>query len=835
MARMQLEINQWATRFAQLAATNAQSDALARPTTMLELLEHCHRAFVHTLKVERDPTLTTGGSTTAVTNKLRPARLKPWLDFTDYRKKTFTKAKHFLQALPEDQQRCYDNPYEIRGVARNARANVSSEMDLRQYHQNCVEPYVVKVVQQLISLPKAREKLCLGEKMTFENHANTLTNVPSQDPDHEKLYRPKDADQLCVRQDGGDNAAAVIIEFKAPHKATTELLTAGLHAMDVGEVMQLRGNIGTFKIEDRFEKSADLFVAMIVTQTYSYMVQSGISHGCIITGEAMIFLYVRESEPDTVYFYHADPRAEVEEEQRSSGEFPHDCTAIGQLLSFCLMAQSIQLYPQTWRFNVLTRGLRWTYSEAEAEHRIPTEAAAFDRPQSAHKTRDAISKIYRSPHLLRFRPKNCDPDDLAGRRESSSSDDDSGSEYAPDHTPTRPRLRQQQQPNPPGESQPNLKEGQQVSGSRSRTAKDHAFCTQRCLVGLTSRSAMDKMCPNYALHPKAKAGDGHALTRPLLARRLRQQLATDLDDYCVDLGVQGATGRLFKLSLASYGYTFVGKGTVSGYISRSKLEGRVYRHLRERQGQSIPVHLGNIDLIRPWIGGGFDIVHMLLMSWAGYRVMMTNVAQGKAGERLVRDQAKRFNTECIKTGACHRDTYARNMMWNEENQQVMFVDFDLTVLFDTRRTPPPAAFGSMANLFTWQKETKEMIDDNGASVFRFSKQLSTANRKAKQNIAPTKQIRARLDNINIWLDEAEDISGSPTETGVSPRSDTEHPRMSPIIRSNSGMGHRANWPHTLHAGSHHDKVGVQAGSQEAGKSARAPYGEADKENALMVY
>lgn len=89
---------------------------------------------------------------------------------------------------------------------------------------------------------------------------------------------------------------------------------------------------------------------------------------------------------------------------------------------------------------------------------------------------------------------------------------------------------------------------------------------------------------------------------------------TDLDNYCIDLQKQGRTGRLFKLTFASYGYMFVGKVTVH---SRSKLEGRVYKYLKERQGQSIPVYLGNFDLKYPWIGGGFDIVHLLLMSWAG--------------------------------------------------------------------------------------------------------------------------------------------------------------------------------------------------------------------------
>ncbi|KAI4156942.1 MAG: hypothetical protein L6R39_000894 [Caloplaca ligustica] len=819
LARLRLEN-------AQLTSANTQLQAYTRPTTMPELLEHCHRAFVHKLNVERDPSLRTGGSTTAVTNKLRPARLEPWGAFMDLRRSIFSRAEHFLQQLPEDEQRCYDNPNQIQGAANNARADVSSEIDLRHYHQNSVEPFVQKVLKQLITLHEARKELRLGEDMFFENHANSLAIFPSQDEHGEKLYRPKDADQICVRRDNGNNSAAVIVEFKAPHKATPELLTAGLHSMDVGEVVRLKGT--TAKKEDQFQKSADLFVAMIVTQTYSYMVESGVSHGCIITGEALIFLLVEESEPDTVYFYHADPKAEVAEE-RKSGKFPHECTTIGQLLSFCLLAHGRQLYPQSWRFNARSNGLRWAYSAFEAEQAIPTEAAEFDLPQSARKTRQEITMFYRSPIVLRPRPR-CNPDDVTIKRESDGSDD-SGSEYGQDQTPTRPR-RRQQQPSQPKLSQGNPKEGKQTSGSAGGTAKDYAFCTQRCLLGLTSRSAMDKMCPNYALHPKGKAGDVHALTRPLLARHIRQQLATDLDDYCVDLYKQGATGRLFKLTLVSHGYTFVGKGTVKGYIARSKFEGRVYNHLKARQGQSIPVHLGNIDLLRPWIGGGFDIVHMLLMSWAGDCVIY-NIARDEAGTRLVNEQAKRFNGECIKIGACHRDTYLRNMVWNEENQQVMFIDFDQTVLFDVRQRPPGEVLYFVQRFLDWWEEGEDMVDDTGAVVVFMPKQSSTATRIARQHRPATKQTEApRLGDFNIWSDEAEQASGPPSKSNMSSQSGTKKSGLNWVIRSDSEGENGPDSPRGLKAGSTHGMAKVQDVSQDERQSAKVLHDDADKENVL---
>lgn len=42
-----------------------------------------------------------------------------------------------------------------------------------------------------------------------------------------------------------------------------------------------------------------------------YMAKGGYSHGCIVTGEAMIFLFIQEQAPENVYFYFSDPSAEV--------------------------------------------------------------------------------------------------------------------------------------------------------------------------------------------------------------------------------------------------------------------------------------------------------------------------------------------------------------------------------------------------------------------------------------------------------------------------------------------------------------------------------------------
>ncbi len=390
-------------------------------------------------------------------------------------------------------------------------------------------------------------------------------------------------------------------------------------------------------------------------------------------------MFIDEDEPEKVSFYHADPKAEVQDELDRCGEFSYECTAIALLAGFCLIAHSNSISSQAWRQAVYDRGLRWKFNDHDLDT-IPSEANELDKPTSAYKPRREITESYRTPIKTRSTASQCKPGDNRGGRNHDSDDPDDHENH--DDTPTEPTSHKYKQ-NP--DRQEKKAAGQETKNTSRRTANDYSYCTQKCLKGLTERTAMHRSCPNYHLHPRSKDGTTHALTRPLLARLLRQQLAADLDDYCIDLQKQGRTGRLFKLTLASHGYTFVGKGTVEYFVPKSKHEARVYKCLKERQGQSIPVYLGNIDLLRPWIECSFDIVHMLLMSYAG-ECIDENIARGE-GDRGGRKEARNFDRTCLEIGVLHTDTYVRNMLWSDESQQIMFVDFDATILFDLGRPP----------------------------------------------------------------------------------------------------------------------------------------------------
>ncbi|KAI4168060.1 MAG: hypothetical protein LQ343_006693 [Gyalolechia ehrenbergii] len=746
ISRLRLETAQLQSNNSRLQSDSDQQAIQTSPTTLLQLLEKCHESFVDNLHVELDPRKTTTGTTTSVTKKLRPKTLKPWIGFPELRKDIFDRIEVFLQLQNEEDQRCFLSPHKIEGIAEAARRRVSCEQDLRNYHQPCVEFFVSSTIDRLIGIPEARSKLHLGEAMTLENHTHCITANAGENGAESTDYRPKDTDQLCVKHHHGERLPVAIFEMKPPHKATAELLTAGLHRFDDIGSEVINQTTKPPNNQDKFQQAADKFVAMIITQTYSYMAKAGIGHGCIITGQAMVFLLLKEEEPYTVYFYHADPKAEVDDELEIRGSFPYECTAIAQLSSFCLMAHGVKESSQQWRKTVDNDGPRWEFKDREPEHDIPLKVMKYERPQSALKRRREITLSYQSPLVQRSNPPvppkpskpakaGCKPTSSSIKQEPSS-DNDSGSDFDPHDTPTRNRPRHQDQSR---QSQGKHQRDKQSPPTSRGTAHKYAYCSHGCLKGLVDRTALDTSCPNFALHPQHHASDRHALTRPLLARLLRQQLAVDLDNYCINLRKGGRTGMLFKLTLLSHGYTFVAKGTGRGFIRSAKLEGRVYSLLKERQGQSIPVYLGNINLIQKWIGGNFDVVHMLLMSWAGESVAL-NIARDEPGQLLVQQQVEEFERQCILMGIHHRDTFHRNILWGEETKQIMFIDFDQTILFNLRR-PPPDTVDSMLYVDVFGSPTRRaaleyMIMQEETKLAEQSMQTTAVSTKAPRSAHP---------------------------------------------------------------------------------------------------
>lgn len=164
------------------------------------------------------------------------------------------------------------------------------------------------------------------------------------------------------------------------------------------------------------------------------------------------------------------------------------------------------------------------------------------------------------------------------------------------------------------------------------------------------------------------------------ARLVRKQLGRRLDRYCKPLdahGKYGKRGALFRLTLARYGYTFVGKGTFAAAVRHLQREGRVYSRLERLQGEAIPVYLENINLEKPYYLVAADIGHILLMSWAGEEAAIAGLADLKA-------ETERSTRAVLGEGMLHDDLRAANILWNAKRCHIMLIDFDRAILLPPR-------------------------------------------------------------------------------------------------------------------------------------------------------
>lgn len=137
---------------------------------------------------------------------------------------------------------------------------ISSELRLRDFKHNIIENAVQKLVNQAHTNPSLRNSLGLQGTVTFKSHTNlgttndaisapiehislgrdgadTAVQVPAPKP----LPAPKarrrargkgnQADQFCIyRTSDSQNAPAIAIKYKAPHKLSLNKITTRLRA-----------------------------------------------------------------------------------------------------------------------------------------------------------------------------------------------------------------------------------------------------------------------------------------------------------------------------------------------------------------------------------------------------------------------------------------------------------------------------------------------------------------------------------------------------------------------------------------------------------------------------
>jgi hypothetical protein len=663
-----------------------EAERRLEPNTLFRLLDRCHNSLSQAIRVETNATLTTQGDATDPVNRLYPKRIIPWLDFPQLQEQIWRK---FDRIDTFTTRPLFPSNNQIDYVVTNIQNRpIYSEASLRNFERDTVDNFVEKVIEALrddeplrhefgiqgrvtfydranqseTSLENSLEQMNLQDARTPQRPANTghrrgrgrgIGAAQRQERDGTIRRRNRRADQFCVHVMANERQKPVYaVEFKAPHKVTIPELVAGLHQMDLArDVINQEG--------DTFKFYATCLVAAVVTQIFSYMIDSGVQYGYICTGEAFVFLHIPEDDPSVVQYFMCIPNQDVHVDD----ELRLHRTAIGQVLTFTLQALAAEAPSQEWHDTAHDKLKTWKVEYLDVLRKIPETLRKDPR---ASNYRPSHWKLEPKTHNTRSRAR-CRPDISTPKHsstEGSGSDEESHSLSIAAASRGRGNNRESTK-----ESESTRAGRDNKQTSRKDTQSTRPYCTIACIRGIVNREPLDKECPNWKLH----GGQRHSIGPQDFTRRLHRQLARNRNHGFKQLHVCGRTGYLVKATLLSHGYTVVIKATTTEKQHRLQAEANNYRHLRSLQGNQIPVCLGIFQpQVAYWYHGEL-MAQMMILSWSGTRLQHVINNENSSFFHQERDKALAvFRSH----GVIHSDDEWRNMLWDDLGGRLFVIDLE---------------------------------------------------------------------------------------------------------------------------------------------------------------
>ncbi|KAE8154242.1 hypothetical protein BDV25DRAFT_148143 [Aspergillus avenaceus] len=457
------------------------------------------------------------------------------------------------------------------------------------------------------------------------------------------------------------------VEFKAPHKLTIPELVAGLRHIDLArDIIGQEGNT--------FEFYAKRLIAAVVTQIFSYMIDSGVRYGYICTGEAFVFLHIPKDDPTVAQYFLCIPNQDVQ----ADDELRLHRTAIGQVLAFTLQALAAESPPQEWHDAANHRLTTWKVEYLDVLREIP-ETLRKDPPASNY--RPSHWKQVRKLHHTRSRAQ-CQP---GASTPTHSSTEASGSDQE-SHSPSAAAASRSQSSRGRGNNRQSTRVSKSTRTDRNNqqnSQKDghstRPYCTIACIRGMVNRDLLDKECPNWKLHGDQR----HSMGPQEFTRRLHRQLSRNRTHGFEQLHICGRTGYLIKAVLLSHGYTVIIKATTADKQHLIQAEADNYRYLKSLQGKQIPVCLGTFTpRVSYWYHGEL-MEHMMILSWSGSRLQY--VINNKNLGFFQREREKAL-TVLRSHGVVHGDSEWRNMLWDDLSSCLIVIDLE-----DVKRLKRPRA------------------------------------------------------------------------------------------------------------------------------------------------
>ena len=638
------------------------------PLAFTDLLAVCHREIAD-VQVEPDPEKCTKGTVGKPDNKLIPNSLREWTEFANLQRSILAQVKDIYDKCPQPPQ-TFPNPNNIHFLKTSKGRPLASELDLRRQQDDCVENMVRIILQDLIQERTLPQDFKLGTSIEFDNHANQL----SEGKDESRPSKGAQfTDKVCFsKKEDNQNRLVLVIEYKPPHKLGLKKLKAGLKDFKPKDLIH-RVRIPRDE-EAKEEESSEDMVATVIAQVYTYMIDSGIQYAYLTTGEAFVFLNLPDKDRETLHYSLVVPK-----DAFTNLDSDISRTAIGQVLSFCILACRGHLFSQDERRRHRQRAQVWVKDSNTILDNMTPSPDRPHTPTSKFKDRKRDTPgLSGSPVSYRLRSRqSCHSQTTQGAQRDNGGDSGPPS---PSHVSASPQI--------PSTAKDTSSSSRQVAGhtqdestnpSRRRQAE---YCSHQCLLGLVQQGVLDPHCPNYDLHQRTSKDQGaerHTIDAEEFRNLLYTQLLKTMNTNIEPLGVQGARGAIFKLTLASHGYTMIGKGTPPWYVPDLEKERAVYSHLGEIQGNVVPVCLGAIHLQRRYFyHPDVPIFYWLLLSFAGKCLQWPEYEARQSDVNALRGELSR-------RGISHGDLSPDNVLWDEVAQKLMVVDFERAITRVVRR------------------------------------------------------------------------------------------------------------------------------------------------------
>ncbi|RFU75240.1 serine threonine kinase [Trichoderma arundinaceum] len=553
----------------------------------------------------------------------------------------------------------------------------NGETTLCVFERIGVTTAVTTLIQKVLDDESVKQSVGITGRIRFYALNGTYSEWPDDESEPEGNFAG-DLRQcpFCIysNEDNGKNSLVVGMEYIPSVSPSVEQIITGLENDIIPEE----------DVISKVERSGTDFepkqiVTMAITQAIDFMLQLQVRYGYIYAGEAVIFLELQE-DPSVVHYFVSVPDRDVSCQDESTLLY----SAVGQIFAF--MIRSMQVESTTMEWIDKSSSLRCWKSGYSRPLRLYDPSPSPAPHDGDEQNDDGGNDNYMDDEDDGEEYDDCDVD----IGEDAHMTIEIKMEIKPDEhlgaIPEAPQQQQQQQPPPPEDRQKVKEEDGQMRDdddqilwikngrSTSGDVGERQYCTQECLLGLANGGYLDQACPNVHLH-----GNEH-IDHIKFMKLVQDQLskARSPSFGCVPLYLSGSVGDVFKVTLASHGYTFVAKGVVRSNASRLGRECKLYGQVKELQGTCMPVCLGIAKLDVPYMHASKVYTHFMFLSWAGRPIRELRSKKAKEVHIL---PTRRTYAEMHNIGLLHRGAKLHNMCYNPQQDRVMVVDFERSMLF----------------------------------------------------------------------------------------------------------------------------------------------------------